>query len=49
MPEFLNFLDNFRHIIVNLGQVPEKTFEKREAKAATKMLACFLTNVLSDN
>ena len=49
MPEFLNFLENFRQIIVNRGSIPDKLFEKREARDATNMLSSFLYNVLVDN
>lgn len=49
MPEFLNFVENFRQNIVNRGYVSDKTYEKREARDATKMLSSFLFNVLKDN
>ena len=49
MPEFLNFVENFRQNVVNRGYVSDKTYEKREARDATKMLSSFLFNVLKDN
>ena len=49
MPEFLNFIENFRQIIVNRGHVSVKVYEKRESRDSTRMLASFLYNVLKDN
>jgi len=49
MPEFLNFVGNFRSIVVAKGFVSRLPWEKKETKHATSMLACFLYNVLKDN
>ena len=49
MPEFLEFVKNFRQIVVARCFVSVKNIEMREARAATKMLSTFLYNVLIDN
>ena len=49
MPELLNFMDNFRQILINRAFIPTKPWEKREVKGTTKMIASFLHNVLRDN
>ena len=49
MPEFLNFVENFRSILVGQGFVSRKNWQKKEAKQATLMLSVFLYNVLQDN
>ena len=49
MPEYLIFVERFRHNIVMMGNISSRTFEKREAKAATFMFSHFLYNVLIEN
>ena len=49
MPEYLNFVENFRQIIVSKGYISVKLYEKKECKNATEMLSGFLYQVLSDN
>lgn len=49
MPEYLNFIDAFRNMIVAKGHVTKEVWEKREMKVVTQMLSSFLYNVLSDN
>ena len=49
MPELLNFIQNFRSIVVAQGYVTQEAWEKREMKHVTLMLSNFVYNVLVDN
>ena len=49
MPEFLNFVENFRAILAAKGFISKKVWEKRDMKSVTEMLSSFLYNVLQDN
>ena len=49
MPEYLNFVDSLRALIVAKGFVSEQPWEKREMKCVTEMLSHFLYNALQEN